>query len=63
MWFAMGNGHDLELISVGQRSTRALWLGKVDADAAIEIRWPSGIVQTLTHVRVDQEVHVEEPGS
>ena len=24
-------------------------LGKVDADAAIEIRWPSGIVQTLNH--------------
>jgi enediyne biosynthesis protein E4 len=38
-------------------------LGKVDADAAIEIRWPSGIVQNLTHVRVDQEVHVDEPGS
>jgi hypothetical protein len=38
-------------------------LGKVDADAAIEIRWPSGIVQTLTHVHVDQEVHVEELGS
>jgi hypothetical protein len=38
-------------------------LGKVDADAAIEIRWPSGIVQTLTHLRVDQEVQVDEPRS
>jgi hypothetical protein len=38
-------------------------LGKVDADATIEIRWPSGIVQTLKHVRVDQQVQVDEPGS
>ena len=36
---------------------------EINADAAIEIRWPSGIVQNLTHVRVDQEVHVDEPGS
>src|SRR6202167_877834 len=36
-------------------------LGKVDADVAIEIHWPSGIVQTLTHLRVDQEVQVDEP--
>jgi enediyne biosynthesis protein E4 len=38
-------------------------LGKVDADVAIEIHWPSGIVQTLTHLRVDQEVQVDEPRS
>jgi ASPIC and UnbV len=38
-------------------------LGNVDADVAIEIRWPSGIVQTLKHVRVDRQVQVDEPGS
>jgi hypothetical protein len=38
-------------------------LGNVEADAVIEIRWPSGIVQTLKHVPVDQQVQVDEPGS
>jgi hypothetical protein len=36
-------------------------LGKVDTAAAIEIRWPSGIVQTLTNVREDQQIQVDEP--
>jgi hypothetical protein len=38
-------------------------LGSVDADAAIEIHWPSGVVQTLKHVPVDQQLQVDEPGS
>ena len=38
-------------------------LGKVDTDATIEIRWPSGILQTMKHVLVDQQVKVDEPRS
>ena len=38
-------------------------LGKADADATLEIRWPSGIAQTLKHVQIDQQVQVDEPGS
>ena len=37
-------------------------LGNVAAEVAIEIRWPSGIVQTVKHVRVDRQVQVDEPG-
>jgi hypothetical protein len=36
-------------------------LGKVDTAAAIEIRWPSGIVQTLRNVQVDRQIQVDEP--
>jgi hypothetical protein len=28
---------------------------------SIEIRWPSGIVQTLTNVKGDRQVQVDEP--
>jgi hypothetical protein len=28
---------------------------------SIEIRWPSGIVQTLTKVKGDQQIQVDEP--
>jgi hypothetical protein len=29
---------------------------------SIEIRWPSGIVQTLVNVKGDRQVQVDEPG-
>lgn len=28
---------------------------------SIEIQWPSGILQTLTHVRGDRQIEVDEP--
>jgi hypothetical protein len=34
-----------------------------DTQASIEIRWPSGITQTLKDVRADQILQVEEPAS
>lgn len=36
-------------------------LGPVETVEAIEIRWPSGIVQTLTNVRGDRELQIVEP--
>ena len=36
-------------------------LGTATSAEAVEIRWPSGIVQTLTDVRVDQMLKVIEP--
>jgi hypothetical protein len=30
---------------------------------SIEIRWPSGIVQTLTHVQGDRQIQVDEPAA
>ena len=36
-------------------------LGESLVATRIEIRWPSGILQTLTNVRGDQQVHVDEP--
>jgi enediyne biosynthesis protein E4 len=36
-------------------------LGSESLAQAIEIRWPSGIVQKLTNVRVDQIVQLDEP--
>ncbi len=36
-------------------------LGPDAVAASLEIRWPSGIVQTLTNVRVDRELHIKEP--
>jgi hypothetical protein len=36
-------------------------LGKEKSAASIEIRWPSGTVQTLTNVPADQILKVEEP--
>jgi hypothetical protein len=38
-------------------------LGSEMAAKTIEIRWPSGIRQTLQNVRGDQIVQVEEPSS
>lgn len=37
-------------------------LGQDSAATAIEIRWPSGIVQTLKDVAADRVLHVKEPG-
>jgi hypothetical protein len=36
-------------------------LGDSPVANSIEIRWPSGIVQTLTNVKGDQQVQVDEP--
>ncbi len=36
-------------------------LGESAMAGSIEIRWPSGIVQTLTNVKGDQQVQVDEP--
>jgi hypothetical protein len=36
-------------------------LGTETAAATIEIRWPSGIHQTLKNVRGDQILQVDEP--
>jgi hypothetical protein len=36
-------------------------LGKEKTIERVEIRWPSGIVQHLDHVRVDQIMKIEEP--
>jgi hypothetical protein len=36
-------------------------LGSETSAASIEIRWPSGVVQTLTNVAADQILKVEEP--
>jgi hypothetical protein len=38
-------------------------LGRNQTAKAIEIRWPSGIVQTLQDVQGDRIVQVEEPAS
>jgi enediyne biosynthesis protein E4 len=36
-------------------------LGESSAAACIEVRWPSGIVQTLTDIKGDRQVQVDEP--
>ncbi len=36
-------------------------LGNSEKIAEIQIRWPSGIVQTLTNVRADQILQIDEP--
>jgi enediyne biosynthesis protein E4 len=36
-------------------------LGKDTAASKVEIRWPSGIVQTLTDVKGDRILQVDEP--
>jgi hypothetical protein len=36
-------------------------LGASAVADSIEIRWPSGIVQTLTHVQGDRQIQVDEP--
>ena len=36
-------------------------LGNSQAADTIEIRWPSGIVQTLTNVKGDRQIQVDEP--
>ena len=38
-------------------------LGSAKAADSIEIHWPSGIVQTLTHTPADQILYVEEPSA
>ena len=36
-------------------------LGDSQVADTIEIRWPSGIVQTLTNVKGDRQIQVDEP--
>ena len=38
-------------------------LGKAEKVDLLEIRWPSGIVQTLTSVKGDRQVQIDEPGA
>ena len=36
-------------------------LGNSTMASSIEMRWPSGIVQTLTNVKGDQQIQIDEP--
>jgi hypothetical protein len=36
-------------------------LGNSPVAASIEVRWPSGIVQTLTNVKGNQQIQIDEP--
>jgi len=36
-------------------------MGDASMASSIEIRWPSGIVQTLNNVKGDRQVQVDEP--
>jgi hypothetical protein len=36
-------------------------MGASPVAVSIEIRWPSGIVQTLTHVKGDRQIEIDEP--
>lgn len=38
-------------------------MGSSAAASSIEIRWPSGIVQTLTNVKGDRQIQVDEPAA
>lgn len=38
-------------------------LGDTSVASCMEIRWPSGIVQTLKEVKADQQIEVNEPGA
>jgi hypothetical protein len=38
-------------------------MAKLGQAERIEIRWPSGVVQTLRNVKTDQLIRVSEPGS
>lgn len=38
-------------------------LGKEKSAESIEIRWPSGIVQTLQNIPADQILQIDEPSS
>ena len=58
---AMGHRDDFQRVSVLERSARALWAWESPAAACIEVRWPSGIVQTLTDVKGDRQIQVDEP--
>ena len=37
-------------------------LGQATEAARIVVRWPSGIVQTLRHIRADRRIVLVEPG-
>jgi hypothetical protein len=36
-------------------------LGDNSTAESVEIRWPSGIVQTLVNVKADRQIQVDEP--
>ena len=36
-------------------------LGELVVPCTIEVRWPSGIVQTLSEIQVDQKLRLQEP--
>jgi hypothetical protein len=57
--------HNHVTVSVGFMSSSDrrvhFGLGSDKSAASIEIRWPSGTVQTLANVAADQMIKVEEP--
>ncbi len=59
----MGNGDDRQEV-ICPPAIRGCTLGWAISPvaASIEIHWPSGIVQTLTNVKGDRQVQVDEPG-
>jgi hypothetical protein len=36
-------------------------LGQAETVDAVEVRWPSGVVQVVTNVKTDQVIEVREP--
>ena len=36
-------------------------MGDATVASSVEIHWPSGIVQTLTNVKGNQQIQVDEP--
>jgi len=48
------------LMSSGDRRVH-FGLGKETLVSAVEVRWPSGVIQHLDHLSADHIVHVEEP--
>ena len=36
-------------------------LGSSNLATSIQVQWPSGISQTLTNIKADQQVQVDEP--
>jgi hypothetical protein len=49
-------------LSVGDKRVH-FGLGKNETIAEIQVRWPSGIVQTLKDIRADQILQVDEPAT
>jgi hypothetical protein len=57
----MGYCHNVRRVSIRKRPSRPLKFWSSAMAPSTEIRWPSGIVQTLTDVKGDQQIQVDEP--